>query len=106
MQNTGKWYLSLLQFGPIRFDVVHDAVIGSRKCDSSNQQDDEDHVGEGRCEVHNLKHTQRNMYVYCVFNMYVSKVHVTTKVCLPKSQKNILKKRRLKTATSGLKNRL
>lgn len=50
-----KVHLSLLQFGPVRFDVVHDAVIGSRKCDPSDQQDDEDHVGEGRREVHDLK---------------------------------------------------
>lgn len=49
--------LSFCQFGPVRFDVVHDAVVGSGKCDSSDQQDDEHHVGEGRCEVHNLKHT-------------------------------------------------
>ena len=54
-------YLSFPQFGPIRFDVVHDAAVGSRKCDSSDQQDDEDHVGEGRREVHNLKHTHAEM---------------------------------------------
>lgn len=51
--------LGLPQFGPVWFDVVHDAVVGSGESDSSDQQDDEHHVGERSCEVHDLKHTKQ-----------------------------------------------
>lgn len=54
---SGWWTdLSLLQFGPVGFDVVHDAIVGSGQGHPSDQQDDEDHVGKGGREVHNLKH--------------------------------------------------
>ncbi|TNN56604.1 hypothetical protein EYF80_033141 [Liparis tanakae] len=35
--------LSLAQFGPVRFDEVHDAVVGPGERDPSDQQDDQDH---------------------------------------------------------------
>lgn len=82
---SGTRHLSLLQFGPVRFDVVHDAVVGSRKCDPSDQQDDEDHVGEGRCEVHDLKRTKQYVHLLRVRQ----EVRVATGFCLPEPHERL-----------------
>lgn len=49
------------QLLPLGCDEVPDAIPSSRQGYSSYEQDDQDHVGEGGCEVHNLFRAEKKV---------------------------------------------
>lgn len=47
-------YLGVVKFLPFRSDKVKDAVSGAREGHSSDQKDDQHHVGKRGCEINHL----------------------------------------------------
>ena len=47
-------YLRHDQFFKVWGEVIDDAVHGTRKCDTTDKQDCQNHIGEQCCEVHHL----------------------------------------------------
>lgn len=48
-------YLGVLEAKQIWLQVIDDALIGSRKGDASDQEDDQHQVGKRGCEINNLE---------------------------------------------------
>lgn len=53
-------YLCIVQLFPFRCDKIKDAIEGTREGNSSDQKDDQHHVGKRRCEVNHLYRGQRS----------------------------------------------
>lgn len=53
-KQTSISYLCIVEFLPLWCDKVEDAVSGPREGHSSDQQDDQHHVGKCGCEIHHL----------------------------------------------------
>ena len=61
-----KLYLCFLQFLPLWNDEKLDSVHGTVQGCSSYKQNEQDHVGEGCSEVHNLHTTVHHHITLCV----------------------------------------
>lgn len=58
----GVGYLCIIQLFPFWCDKIKDAVEGTREGHSSDQKDDQHHVGKRGCEVNHLSRGQRSRH--------------------------------------------
>lgn len=61
-------HLRLAKLGPVRLDVVHDSIVGTRKSHPSHKEDDQDDVGERGSKIHNLQRNRETSVI--ILNPY------------------------------------
>lgn len=47
-------YLGIIELLPLWCNEIQDSIKGPRQCDSSDKEDDQDHIGECGGEIHYL----------------------------------------------------